>query len=287
MNKTEFIIRQLRRAHGKGYESYVITRLWHLLNRTDIKFITQQYVSRPDGSFALTDLFLPQFKLHIEVDEPQHFTKESFYKESDAIREADIVSSTGHAIHRIDVDGKSIEDINIQIDSLLEKIRAIIEAGEVEAWDYEYEYSPITYIKKGYISLADNVSFRTIADACNCFGHSYKGCQKAFIKHPFENKMLWFPKLYENNQWDNRISLDEKEIYEIEKNNPNYLKEALSTPKHALERIVFARVRSNLGDVMYRFKGIYKIDPLRSEQEGCVVYLKLSDQCKTYPPKIQ
>jgi very-short-patch-repair endonuclease len=287
MNKTEFIIRQLKRAHGKGYESYVITRIWHLLNRTDIKFITQQYVSLSDGSFALTDLFLPQLKMHVEVDEPQHFTKENFYKESDAIREADIVSSTGHNIRRIDVDGKSIEDINNQIDNLIKEIRETIEAKEIARWDYEAEYNPLTYIHKGSISLADNVSFRTIADACNCFGHNYKGCQKAFVKHPFENRMLWFPKLYENDQWENRISSDDKEIYELEKNNPNYLKEALSAPKHALERVVFARVRSNLGDVMYRFKGVYKIDPSRSQQEGCVVYIKQDDQCKTYPPKNQ
>lgn len=285
MNKAEFIIRQLKRAHGKGFESYVITRIWHLLNRTDIKFITQQYVSRPDGSFALTDLFLPQLRMHVEVDEPQHFTKEKFYTERDAIREADIVSSTGHDIRRIDVDGKSIEDINNQIELLLKEIKEIIKTRKIPAWDYESEYNPETYILRGSISVADNVSFRTIADACNCFGYSYKGCQRAFVKHLFEQKMLWFPKLYENAQWENHISSDENEIYELEKNNPNYLQKALSTPRHGLERIVFARVRSNLGDVMYRFKGVFKLDPTKSQEKGFAVYLKQSNQCRTYQPQ--
>ena len=105
------------------------------------------------------------------------------------------------------------------------------------------------------------------------------------VKHLFEQKMLWFPKLYENAQWENHISSDENEIYELEKNNPNYLKKALSTPRHGLERIVFARVRSNLGDVMYRFKGVFKLDPTKSQEKGFAVYLKQSNQCRTYQPQ--
>jgi len=73
MDKKEYIIRQLGRTKNKRYESYVVTRIVHLLNDFSIKFVTQQYVSRPEGR-ALTDLFFPQFGIHIEVDEGQHFT---------------------------------------------------------------------------------------------------------------------------------------------------------------------------------------------------------------------
>jgi len=74
MDKKEFIIRQLARTSNKKYEAYVVNRIVHLLDDISIKFITQQYVTRPEGR-ALTDLFFPQFNLHVEVDEGQHFIK--------------------------------------------------------------------------------------------------------------------------------------------------------------------------------------------------------------------
>ncbi len=45
MDKKEYIIRQLNRAKNKKYELYVISRIIHLLDNNDIKFVTQQYVS--------------------------------------------------------------------------------------------------------------------------------------------------------------------------------------------------------------------------------------------------
>lgn len=281
MNKTEFIVRQLKRAQNKKYEGYVISRIWHLLDRADIKFVTQQYVSRPEG-FALTDLFLPQLRMHIEVDEPQHFDKDNLYKENDSIREADIINATNHKVRRINANGKSIEDINNQVQSLIEEIQQTIISEKITPWDYELEQDPETFIKKGKVAVKDDVAFKKISDACNCFGHNYKGCQKAFVKHPIEKKMLWFPKLYENKDWYNSISPDEKEIYELQINNPDYLKKAIADPRNKLERIVFARVRSNLGDVMYRFKGVYKLNLEKSIEQSRAVYLKVSDECKTY-----
>jgi very-short-patch-repair endonuclease len=116
MDKKEYIIRQLGRTKNKKYEVYVVSRIIHLLNNFDIKFVTQQYVTRPEGR-ALTDLFFPQVNLHIEVDEPYH--KDNI--ENDKIREADIVNATNHEVLRVDV-SKSIEDINSQIHEIVENI---------------------------------------------------------------------------------------------------------------------------------------------------------------------
>ena len=110
MNKLEFICRQLSRAENKTFEHYVVTRIWHLLNDTDLKFITQQYVVRPEGR-ALTDMYFPQLHKHIEIDEGHH--KKQI--ESDKLREADIINATGHTIFRVDVT-KTIDEINEEID---------------------------------------------------------------------------------------------------------------------------------------------------------------------------
>lgn len=121
MDKKEYIIRQLGRTKNKKYEVYVVTKIIHLLNDFGIKFVTQQYVTRPEGR-ALTDLYFPQFGFHIEVDEGQHFNQANI--EADKIREADIINATGHEMLRIDVT-KSFDDINIQVDIAVNKIKSM------------------------------------------------------------------------------------------------------------------------------------------------------------------
>ena len=96
MTKLEFISRQLAKAEGKRYEHYVVTRIWHLLNDTRIKPVTQQFITRPSGR-ALTDMYFPQLEMHIEIDEGHH--KKQI--EADKLREADIINATGHTIFRL------------------------------------------------------------------------------------------------------------------------------------------------------------------------------------------
>ena len=93
MNKLEFISRQFSKAEKKRFEHYVVTRIWHSLDDLSIKFVTQQYVSRPD-SRALTDMFFPQLQIHIEIDEGHH--KKQI--EWDKLREVDIINATGHEV---------------------------------------------------------------------------------------------------------------------------------------------------------------------------------------------
>ena len=59
MDKLEFISRRLAKAENKKYEHYVVTRIWHLLDNTQIKLVTQQYVTRPsriEGDVLYLDL---------------------------------------------------------------------------------------------------------------------------------------------------------------------------------------------------------------------------------------
>lgn len=301
MIKTDYIIRQLAKTNKKNYENYVVTRIWHLLNNLDIKFVTQQHVTRPNGR-ALTDMYFPQIQLHIEVDESQHFNADGSQVEQDIVREADIINATGHIIKRIGIftkileDGiekcvsNSIENINQQIDEVVDfikkEIKSKIDTKALRLWDIEAEYNPKTYIERGAISVSDNVAFRTIHDACNCFGHEYKGYQSGFARHAVDKeKMLWFPKLYENKDWNNSISLDEKEIHEENKvGQKEYVKKFKSELDNFKARLTFARVRSNLGEVMYRFKGIYQLDLDLLEAEGKFIYRRVAVSAITYPP---
>lgn len=283
MDKKEFIIKQLGRTKNKRYEAYVVTRIIHLLNDFNVKFVTQQYVSRPEGR-ALTDLFFPQFGVHIEVDEGQHFT--SAHLAADKVREADIVNATGHQIMRVDVT-QSFDSINDQIDVIVSRLAVLKTSETFVPWDIEAEFDTQTYIDRGYIDVVDNVAFHTIKDACNCFGHNYRGYQRAGATHPDPEIMLWFPKLYPNGEWDNQISDDEEIIVERNENEDKAIAHVSShlnnREKHKHQRIIFARVTGNLGDTLYRFRGLYKLDTEDSNEAVGLVWKRSSTRVDTYP----
>ncbi|WP_346879906.1 AbaSI family restriction endonuclease [Clostridium sp. UBA3061] len=282
MDKLEFIIRQLAKTNKKNYENYVVSRIWHKLDSIDIKFITQQYVLRAEGKYALTDMYFPQISLHIEVDEPHH--KENIV--ADEIREADIVNIINHKIMRVDI-SKGLENINNQVDDIVIQINSSIkELGDkFVPWNLEKETSPETYIENGYISLEDNVAFMRGYEACNCFGLNYKAFQRGEAKHPIEkDTSIWLPKLYPNGEWDNSISYNEDIIYEkaASTNQKHYGKQLNVEEVKRKKRIVFAKVRGPLGDIMYRFKGLFQLDEVESVNENCFVWRKTSDTVKTY-----
>jgi very-short-patch-repair endonuclease len=280
MKKIEFICRQLSRAENKMFEHYVVTRIWHRLNDTDLKFVTQQYVVRPQGR-ALTDMYFPQLHIHVEIDEGHH----RLQTQSDKVREADIINATGHDVLRIDVT-LDLEAINSSVDDIISKIKAAKNGmTDFKCWDFEAEQDPATYIERGYIDLKDDVAFRTMVDAANCFGNSYKpkGIWTGGAKHHIEGKSIWFPKLYKNGKWDNAISSDENTITEIcldEQFAVAHIQRAIREAH--IKRIVFARVRSPLGDIMYRFKGEYELDLERTSVINGSVLTRITKRVKTY-----
>ena len=190
---------------------------------------------------------------------------------------------------RVDV-SKSIEDINYQVheivDKILIKIKQLKDENLFTPWDIDLEFNPETYIKRGYIDVSDNVAFKTIKDACNCFGHNYDGYQKAGAPHPDKDIMLWFPKLFPNDRWINNISPDEEIITErnidpeiaIEHIN-GYINKS-NGMQH--KRIVFAKVRGNLGDTLYRFRGLYELSIKDSGLPIGLVWQRKKTSVKTY-----
>lgn len=281
--KKENVIKQIAKTKKKNYENYVVTGIWHRLNSLDYKIITQQYVYRGENKYALTDLFFPQLDIHIEIDEKHHIIDEN--QINDRVRERDIINITDHEILRIDC-SKTLKEIDFQIEEvvLVIKKRRMELGNKFKVWDPEKETNPETYIKKGYISVEDDVAFHKIVDAINCFGVNYDGYQRGGYPHPKqEGVLLWFPKLYKNKLWDNRITDDEKTIYEKSTKKSeilSHMNEVISGDYH--ERIVFARVKNSLGIIMYRFKGKYLLNVKKSKNEEQLVWERVSKRVKTY-----
>ena len=143
------------------------------------------------------------------------------------------------------------------------------------------------YINKGYIDLDDEVVFTTIYDACNCFGCNYKGYQRVMARHPYEtDTVFWFPKLYENDKWNNSITDDGKVIHEKPKikNIEEFIDDQLSHPEN-YKRIVFAGNKESFGYISYKFKGIFMMDPDATKKEKMSIYNRIGTRVNTYPPK--
>ncbi|WP_278810683.1 AbaSI family restriction endonuclease [Obesumbacterium proteus] len=284
ISQYEYVARQLARTKNKKHEQYVVTGIVHRLGRDDVKFITQQYVKRESGR-ALTDLYFPALNLHIEVDEKYHEKQVS----CDQLREADIVDATGHEILRIPVTG-TLKEINTRIDECVSEIRKKIDklGDSFMPWDMEQEFNILPHIKRGYIDLKDNVAFRRITDACNCFGHNYKFYQSAGAQHPHnKDTLLWFPKIFENHDWKNRISKGEETIWELSKDIDkveNHFKRWMEVEERD-KRLVFAKAKDNLGIVLYRFKGLYQLDKNNSNLKDGLCWKRISTRVKTYPQK--
>ena len=284
MDKKEYIRRQISRTNKKDYENYVITRIIHGIDDLNVKFVTQQYVKRPNGR-GLADLYFPQINYFIEIDEGHHLNQ----MEADKVRDADFEDATGVIPKRIDVATKSIEEINIQIDKVNQEIKAIIEdkkrTNQWIDWDISNEMNPDKWIAKKKIHVDDKVAFRKIVDGCKCMGLNYAGYQRAGANHPYEeNTLIWFPKLYLNKEWAN--DFDEEKGIILEKNIESddkreaHVNSCLNDKRQ--RRIVFARVKGMLGDVQYRFRGVFILDRVASNHENGLVWKRISKETKTY-----
>ena len=95
--------------------------------------------------------------------------------------------------------------------------------------------------------------FLTHRDAMRCFGYRGGHYQRAVWKIPGNKKELWFPKLYENKQWNNSLSDDFKEIV-MKKKGGGKIDQTLDS----LEWIVFAHYKDHLGQIVYKFLGEFQ-----------------------------
>ncbi len=303
VHRKSITLKQLSRAFGstKSQEGYVVSGIYHRIGRDDLKIVTQQAVicEEKNGTHPYrTDAYFPQIGLHIEVDEPAHTARQA----EDKIRQDHIVNATRHEMCRVDTGG-SLVSINSRMDEIATDIKnriSDLEASDSwEPWDPVLEYSPERYWKRGSIlRVGEHEGFRKQVDAVRCLGgHHYKGLQRGGVRHPMhtqnpkhENESLWFPRLFSNRDWHNR--LEEKdgkaEIFtgatqENKKYAENQWKEVDKNFKGG-KAIVFAREKNSLNQVLYVFKGVFEFNSERSHQEKMEVYTRTSCETPIYPP---
>ena len=281
--KTQYLSNALTKISHKGLELYCITRIWHLLNDLAIEPVFQQPVSFPNGKRALIDIYFPQIKLAIEINEPYHKKQE----DKDRIRNKNIVHLTKSHIRKIDCT-KSLTNIHQQIDKLVADIKRTImkkkENQEGQPWSNK---TPSFFINKGFFSCTSEDFLRTIDDFYKIIGlkQRKRGYQpeKYGTQPTKEGYYPWFPKTQQtkkDNPWINEISRDGKYIYEYHANeikNHEHIKEII---KDNHTRLAFLETMDFLGNRGYYFKGIYKLNLLKTKRTKRGVWQQFSKEYK-------
>jgi len=282
VTKDEYILRNLSKIRHKKWELFVITRIIHLLNDPDIEFVCQQLIRVRNGKRYLTDLCFPSLKLYYEIDELQHASES--HQITDHIRQREIVDATDFIEKRMQVydthhKDRDLDQITKEVDEFVAYVRRrkeeLVLKGEFTPWNYKTRFDPESHIKRGFIDVKDNVMFLNHRDAMRCFGYEGGHFQRAVWRIPDSNKALWFPKLYENNEWINSLSDDSKKIFMKEKTGAN-LDTLLGPQEEEWEVLVFAHYKDHLGQIVYKFLGEF-----HSSLEGSTPHQRVLIRRKT------
>lgn len=281
--KLEYITRLLAKTSKKRIENYVISRIWHLLNSDEIKIMHQQYVSREEGKYALTDLYFPQLDYHIEVNEEFHYRSEEKIK-LDLQRAEEIIYKTNHIVRVVDCQ-KDLKVIHQQIDVIVEEIKERVRnlklSNQFRPWD-ENELTPAYWRARGSISVAENVNLRTIDDIGSLFKVKIKnrGFLKAgaakYEKDGFSE--VWWPSEVKKSNWENNFinnfeKITEKNLLEAKGNN--HVQSYVNNSPDC-RRIVFFKYRDELGFNFYKFVGCFQLNAAQSLLERQLVWERFS-----------
>lgn len=267
--KRDYLVKTFSRTKRKDYENYILNAIWHKLDRSDIQPVTQQFIKRADGWYALVDLYFPQLSIAVECDEAHHI-ENAEYDLKRTLTMEEVLSAYDETEDFLMLRIKAyenIESVERQIDNTVSAIKDRIrqKGGAFPVWNYnESPYD--TAIARKQIHVADRLAFRTIVDICRCFGRNYKNMQTAYFNIGY-GYQLWCPKLaiYVDGKatsvsrgWINTLSDDWQYTFQ-ENDDPDKLRNVEGS-RQKRPRITFAKSTDVLGRSAYRFIGVYEVD---------------------------
>lgn len=261
----------------KGFETYVIARIWNKLDNLDIEIVSQQYVKRENG-YALLDLYFPQINYGVEVNEAYHLSQ----LEEDKMRKQEVEISTGVTIVAVDC-SKPIEDVHQQIDEVVADInRRITETANFKPWHVGV-LNPNGYKTMGILKVEDGVILSNTDDICTIF--ETKVPKRGFLRAGGvllpNGDLVWWPNAI-HSIWANEMSDDGEKIIEYynksdEQKRNQHVENCLALNQR---RITFYRKKNIFGQHYYRFVGVYEMDKEESRRINKCVWRRISTEYK-------
>ncbi len=275
LTKTDYILRSLTKIPHKRWEFFIVSRIIHGID-SDIEFVTQQLVRKNDGKYYLMDLYFPQFKCYLEINEPGHLKQ----VEEDERRQRDITLMTGMQQENINIyddakKEKGLKTICEEVDDFISKLmskKKEMGSGFIP-WDFDSKYSSEPVIARGHVSIDDNIVFRTQIEAMRCFGFKGKGWQRgAWVIPDGSGDVVWFPRLYKYGIWENSLSADGESISEkaINQAGKDSIEKQMSDGFPGRNYIVFAKAKDPLGYNLLRYVGTFQMDRNSSNPDEIV-----------------
>jgi hypothetical protein len=284
MDKLQYLRKVFAHTIGKTFENYVITQIWSQVEDFGLYPITQQYVKRENG-YALIDLYFPQINFAIEVDEFAHKNNETL----DKIRMDEIFGSI-NGIRSERIKEGNYDYVKSQIDAVANKINERVK--QLGPFKWEENWQEIEYkekfekIKKRKKLLgSDMIGFERVQVTNDIFGMNLSKGYLQYGKSFFNistNERLWFPHLTPNKNWKNTVSDDWNIIYEkYIGNNVEIIKnQEVVREIDNFKRYTFAKYKNTLGEISYRFIGVFKV---KEKNKETTIYEKIRDEINIHP----
>lgn len=280
--KLDYITRLFSKISHKRTESYVINRLWNKLDDTRIQFVLQQYVLRKDGKYALADVYLPQLKLSVEVDEPYHYgnTEADKIRQSEMTKYMEVKRIRCYNVVGGNVVDCSLEEVNQRTDEVAAYIKQRIEelGDNFHPWKNTATVSDIK--ERGCLSVKDEISLYTIDDIAAVFGTKPK--HRGFLRASAvavpnkPDEIVWWPNT-NHRKWENRLLQDGVTITECPHNESERAAHVQQHIGSNEKRIIFLRYTDVLGLTSYRFMGVYQMNKEKSVKENKCVWERISE----------
>lgn len=274
--KLAYLSQIFSKIDRKGVETYVIARIWNKLDNLDLHIISQQYVQRENG-YALLDLYFPQIKFGVEVNEAYHLSQ----PEEDKIRKQEVEILTGVTIVAVDC-SKPIEEVHQQIDEVVAEINHRIDkTTNFKPW-HAGTLNPDSYKAMGILKVEDEVILSSTDDICTIF--ETKVPKRGFLRAGGvllrNGDFVWWPNAI-HPIWANEMSDDGERIVEHNKSDEQKRSQHVANCLALNQRrITFYRKKDIFGQYYYRFVGVYEMDKNASKKQNKCVWRRISKEYK-------
>ncbi|MDF2664572.1 MAG: nucleotidyltransferase/DNA polymerase [Microbacterium sp.] len=252
---------RLQKIVHKKFEVWAISRIIHGLDDPEIEWATQQLVPDPaKGRIALLDLYFPQFRYAIEIDELGHIGQIP----ADRLRERRVIDDANVRFWRWEMKHiNTLDDARRRIDELIEELRELkrqqVDAGTFVPFRFGRTYDVNQWIARGGIGIRDDARFRRHTDVGRLFGKNLRGHYSGMMRLS-KGVQVWFPKLYPNVDWFNAL-LDDGNLI-VQRPQAEMTLASMPAPLppgtgSGDTRLVFAHYRDEFGQIYYRFVGAF------------------------------